>query len=158
MKETNWIKWSSAAEIISAIAIVASLVFVGLQIKQNTDASQVNSYQILASQIIDMGTLIAQDETLAEAYRKSNVANQELSDLESTRLTLMFIGMIRHGETAFLHYKMGFIDEGQLQAVLTPLSANWDNEIMQQVWPFFSSSTSTSLNEEYVTYLNSWLN
>ena len=38
-------EWASVAEIIGALAIVVSLVFVGLQIRANTRATQNATYQ-----------------------------------------------------------------------------------------------------------------
>jgi hypothetical protein len=39
------------AELVSAVAIVLSLIFVGLQINQNTRVSEINAYQDLINQI-----------------------------------------------------------------------------------------------------------
>ena len=38
MREINWNKWSSIAEIVSSVAILMTLVYLAIQTQQNTDA------------------------------------------------------------------------------------------------------------------------
>jgi hypothetical protein len=59
-------KWALIAEIVSAFAIVLSLIFVGIQISQssdetalNTSAIQVGAYQELVGQIMDINTSVS---------------------------------------------------------------------------------------------------
>ena len=39
----NWTKWSSIAEIVSSIAILMTLIYLTLEIRQNTDAIQADA-------------------------------------------------------------------------------------------------------------------
>jgi len=44
-------EYALLAEIFSALAIVISLIFVGIQIQQNSELSQVNAYQSIRQNI-----------------------------------------------------------------------------------------------------------
>ncbi len=45
MKEINVSKWAVIAEVVSAVAVVVSLIYVGSEIRQNTLAIQDGSHQ-----------------------------------------------------------------------------------------------------------------
>ena len=48
MKNMNWTKWASIAEIISSVAILVTLLYLAIQTEQNTDAINSQSRQSLA--------------------------------------------------------------------------------------------------------------
>jgi uncharacterized membrane protein len=52
MKEMNWTKWSSIAEIISSVAILATLFYLAIQTGQNTAAINSQSRQSLAESAV----------------------------------------------------------------------------------------------------------
>ena len=61
-------EYALIAEIIGGIAIVCSLIFVGVQIRQNSEVSEINAYQELTSQITLINTLRVQNADFANLY------------------------------------------------------------------------------------------
>ena len=56
------------SEIVGAIALVASLIFVGIQVNQNTSAMRTASHQEAVNVWADMSSSLVNDDRLAELY------------------------------------------------------------------------------------------
>lgn len=113
-------EYALLAEIISAVAIVTSLIFVGLQIQQNSEetslntrASSANAYQQIIAQVLNMNEMLAENPELEEIVRKAE-NGEPLSTLENRRYIRIFASMWRIGDTAFNMYRQGIIDEAGL--------------------------------------------
>jgi hypothetical protein len=117
-------EFALVAEIISAVAIVASLIFVGLQIQQNSRIAQVNAYQDLTAQILNLNAANSQNPALAALHVKAR-NREELTEIENYMLAQEMIGVIRHGDLAFLQYQQGYINLTQLENLLAPLLVNY---------------------------------
>ena len=99
--------FNSWLTVITNIGIIAGLVFVGLEYRQNSHMVEIGSSANISSQVNDIVDIAIQDPSLVELMGK-DVAT--LTTLESDRLTLMGVRMlmafdanyrdivIRHGE------------------------------------------------------------
>lgn len=61
---------SAIAEIVGVIAVIASLIYVGLQIKQNSAIARANIVHETNTAALRIQGLIAQDAALAAIYKK----------------------------------------------------------------------------------------
>ena len=61
MESINWEAISALAEIIGVVAVAASLVFVGLQIMWNTQATKVAVVQNITSDLITLNFQVGAD-------------------------------------------------------------------------------------------------
>ncbi len=82
MKITNW---KDNAELIGIAAIVASLIFVGLELRQSTLATRITARDLASQGIIDQMGDIIDSEVLAVAYAKA-WEDETLTDLEISQL------------------------------------------------------------------------
>jgi hypothetical protein len=149
-------RWALIAEIASAVAVVSSLVFVGLQVRQgasetalNTRAIQASAYQALTAQLSEVPTLIIGNSDLAEAFSSVNRGEPPQSDLATTKLRQLALLIIRHGDTAFVQYQNGLIDESQLRSMLAPVMRQLETEFGRQVW-----EAHRGLSPEFKSYVN----
>ena len=69
MKSTKWKAVSGSAELISAIAVVITLIYVGIQVKQNTAASLAQTIHQVNTQYATLMSHIAVNSELATIYR-----------------------------------------------------------------------------------------
>jgi len=98
-------KWALIAEILSAMAVVASLVFVGLQVRQgaeetalNTRTIQTSAYQDLTAQLGTLNTLVIDNSDFAEALSRFNqgeALENETSIMKVSALLQLAIAMVR---------------------------------------------------------------
>ncbi len=80
-------EWANVAEIIGAIVIVASLIYVGYGVNQNTKALQVDSHQGAIEMINDAQYILATDPEFHRLFSTGETSPAELSDEEWSRFT-----------------------------------------------------------------------
>jgi hypothetical protein len=69
------------SEIVAAFAIVGSLIFVGVQVSQNTGALKTNAAQTSATNWQNLSLVLATDITLAEAWIEKSGSGMSVSDM-----------------------------------------------------------------------------
>jgi hypothetical protein len=94
----NSTNWKHVAESIGIAAIVASLIFVGMQLRQDRNATLSGSSQSGASSYIDLQIAIAEHANL---LTKSNIG-EDLTDSELTALNALVRGLHRQAVTDVL--------------------------------------------------------
>ena len=142
-------EYALIAEIVGGIAIVLSLIFVGMQIRQNSEISQVNAYQELVSQITVMNTLRVQDAEFADLFWRFDHGQQPQDDKERARLEAFLYMVFRHGDLAYRQYDKGLIDQDGLISVLSPTRSFLNTQIGREVW----ETLSPSLQSGYVDFV-----
>lgn len=98
------------AEIISAFAIVISLVFVGVEIRGNTESSKASTYQSMIDLSHDRLIAVAQSRDLAE-LSQSNW--DDLDSVDQVRLIFWMRDWWRTNENAFIQYSRGVVGENE---------------------------------------------
>lgn len=124
---------------IGFIAIIASLVFVGIETRNstkqaylNTQALEIAAYQELMDNIAEMNILIIQDPEVAALMHKVYQTSEELTELEQFRFGRAAFLRFRHGDIAFFQYQRGAIDEARLRSSLKVL--NLSNPRVSAFW------------------------
>ena len=127
----NMERWRTWAEIIGILAVVASLIFVGIETRNSTkqaeltaQALEIASYQELISSIIELNHATLENPDVAALMYKAWRTDDELTDMENFRLSRAMFARLRHGDMAFFQYQRGAISEERLRSVLMPLSLN----------------------------------
>lgn len=124
---------------IGFIAIIASLIFVGIETRNssrqaflNTQALEIAAYQELMDNIAEMNILIIQDPEVASFMHKVYSTSEELTELEQFRFSRAAFLRFRHGDMAFFQYQRGVIDEARLRSSLKVL--NLSNPRVRAFW------------------------
>ena len=124
----NWTKVSAAAEILSSVAILVTLVYLVIEIQQNAEATQANTRQAMLASDQQFLELQVENPELHLLWYKS-----ELSDEERIRLSYYLISHFRMRENNWFQHKNGMLDDatwrsyrGSIPAVLsTPRTRDW---------------------------------
>ena len=117
-------EFALVAEIISALAVVAGLIFVGLEIRQGTEQSALNTraletaaYQDLITQILEINNSYNIDPTLDGIISRG--VNGELTDqVELGLYTGYAITVTRHADMACFQYQQGILSEERLASAM----------------------------------------
>lgn len=124
---------------IGFVAIIASLVFVGIETRNstkqavlNTQALEIAAYQELMDNIAQMNEHVIQDPEVAAFMYKVYSSSEELNEVEQFRFSRAAFIRFRHGDMAFFQYQRGVIDEGRLRSSLKIL--NLANPRMKSFW------------------------
>ena len=135
-------KWALIAEIISAITIVISLIFVGLQVRQgadetalNTRAIETSAYQDLTAQHSELNSLVIQYPHVADLYQRIIVDRGEPETaLEYQQIRAYLLMAYRQGEMAFRQFETGLIDEAGLTIMLAPVRSYIETPVGGEIW------------------------
>lgn len=111
MKKLELSEWASIAEVISAIAVVASLIYVGYEIHRNTKVSLASNRQAVAARAQELA-LFSADIGINRLIFGVNGDAVELTEVEQNHLTAYVGALLRSVEEAYLLYRDGLLDEG----------------------------------------------
>ena len=101
---------SFIAQIIGGIAVVLSLVYVGMQIKQNTKAARMTAAQMHQAMFGNIEELFSTDQQLVELVLRA-ARGDEVSPAEQWRLTGLFRHVLRTWQTGHFMYTTGVLDK-----------------------------------------------
>ena len=139
------------AEIISSVAIVATLIYLSIQTRQTNAALEANSRQ--STMTADM-TLIAALISHPEAMGNADRPFEELTVAEKQQLGNVFAGVLRSREFAWLQYRDGILDAPTFASYMeTPL--RWIREF--EAFAYYWNQFSKSVNPEFADCVNSAL-
>jgi len=144
-------KIAPLAEIVSSVAIVATLIYLAIQTQQTNEALIATSRQ--ATLMGDV-TLIAALVSNPEAGGNLRKPLAELTEAEEIQLANTFAGLMRTREFAWLQFKSGVLDEPTFESYLETLT-RWirDYEVPRHYWNMWSVNS----NPEFADYVNSRL-
>jgi hypothetical protein len=102
----NWTKTSAVAEILSSVAILATLVYLGIEINQNAEATQADTRQSMLASDQQLLQLIIEKPDLHILWYKP-----ELNDEEKVRLSYFLVLHFRMRENNWLQNQNGILDD-----------------------------------------------
>jgi len=104
-------KWGLVAEVVSAIAVVLSLIFVGVQVKQNSDAQTQAGTQAVISEYNNGVRSLSTDPGLVCIYVRGLKDYSSLSGAERSRFSAFFLSMFNVQQQIHRLRLNGDIDE-----------------------------------------------
>ena len=137
MNAEKWSKFSSAAEVISSVAILLTLIFLAVETRQNTNAIEATTRQ---------QALNADTQFLVSAINNPEMilawSKPELTDEELVILNEALILFFRNRENDFAQYQRGVMDADTWERYSTSLLAilawqrnqNWWNNFGRNVF------------------------
>jgi hypothetical protein len=102
---------SNLGSFVSAIGVVASLIFVGMQLKQNTRAVRATASQAHIANWQGMLTPIIEHAEVAGIWRRGLSGMTNLTDDERVRFIIMVGGVFRYIEVARLQWLHGQLEQ-----------------------------------------------
>ena len=100
---------ANIGQVIGAIAVVISLIYVALQIRQNTSAIRSATAQSVHEHFANWYQSFARDASLAEVGVKGLKDYSTLSEMEKARLVSTFMAFLSYGQNAFLKWRQGLL-------------------------------------------------
>jgi len=129
------------SQIIAVLAILGSLIFVGIQIRQNTaqaeDANKLARAQ-MHQQIADGFTQAmllaaqAEDETVEKLFMKWNPDAASMAEMQ--KFSALMLGLWKHLENVFYQHKQGFVADAYWQSTCNYMALLLGREGSKQWW------------------------
>lgn len=101
---------SNLGTFVSAIAVLASLIFVGIQLKQNTRAVRAAASQAHTAHWQAMLTPVIENDDVADIYRRGLTGMESLTDNERVRFIILIGALFRFAESARLQWLHGQLE------------------------------------------------
>lgn len=107
------------ARTAGTLGVILSLLFVGLELRQNRQLARAQVRQGLADRQAQVLYSIAENPELARAWQETWAAGAprgrvELTAADSAQAVHALVGMLRHVENVYLQYLEGVVDESVL--------------------------------------------
>ena len=100
---------ANLGQIIGAIAVVISLIYVALSIRQNTSAIRSATAQSVHEHFANWYQTFATDPSLVEVGVKGLKDYASLSETEKARFVSTFMAFLSYGQNAFLKWRQGLL-------------------------------------------------
>jgi len=143
----DWTAISTISEVIGAVAVVATLGYVAIQIRQSTQAILANSRQTLLD--ADLALLSA---FITHAVDPHLIGDEvKLSPEDERRFIWLVVSAIRIREFAWHQYQAGKLDEKSWQSYMAPVPSMFATERAKGVLSFYTGSP------EFALVLADWL-
>ena len=122
--------FANLAEVVGVALVVASLIYVAKQLRQNTDAIRAQSRQsVLAASQAELFT------TISEPSITINIGNQEpLTEEDQVRVSSYVFAIFRAREFAWLQHNNGVVDDTQWNTELAVLLFFLDSDRIRDWW------------------------
>ena len=153
MTKSNLQKWSAIAEILSSVAVLATLVFFVLEIKQTNDAVRANTYQGMAAMTVEFNAQFFENPEVSEFIAMTASVDYELTQAEAIRLRAMISATYRMMNNTWFQYQVGTITEEQMESLLYPAVLNFRRRGRMQI-EWAKGEDKLLLDPDLVEYLD----
>lgn len=110
------------SQVAGAAAVFASLIFVGLQIRQQASALRAQTEQAIASNWMVLAQVIGDNaEAFTAGLVSTNATFADLNDADRMRFLAAVFALFKHYENMYLQHKKGRISEAEWEP--------WSNHI-----------------------------
>jgi hypothetical protein len=137
------------AEIIASIAVIASLVYVAIQIRQNTASNKLIAAQNLSHEVRAGSALAAANSDLADIHLRGIRDVESLSPTEKHRFYLYLNNTHRVYESALYQHAQGVVDEPVFNAIISNMYIGKKTPGYQSFWSERKSIFSKEFQDFY---------
>ena len=130
----NWEAAGAIGEIVGAVAVVASLAFVGFQLRQNTRAMRLSSTNDVLTQFEEKIAWIADSEEVAGLFFRGVPNPESLEGMDRYRFTLACQGTYFYMAKAHYQFRSGTLDPEMWEAIRSQMSNFMNAPGMSSYW------------------------
>lgn len=145
------------SQIVAVVGIFASLIFVGLQIRQNTKAIKATSHHAITDSFNAINNLILSDPKVARTWRLAVMGTtkelEALDEEERISVNFMLLANFRIFETLYYQYRNGTLDKKLFDAELKTLK--W--AVVQPGFSAWWPNNPISLSDEFRAFIDGLL-
>ena len=117
----NWDALGAIAELIGAIAVVATLIYLAAQIRQNTFSNRNAALQTISSQYADWLSTIIENESVARIYRAGLADFNQLTEEDRIRFGMLLTQLCRACDAQYHQHKTSALPQEMWKSTLESL-------------------------------------
>ena len=119
----NWQAIGAIGEATGAVAVIATLIYLAIQIRQNTAQQRTSAAETTQREFNDFRLLLFESRDVAQLYLSGLNDLENLDEVDRLRFRAGFIGMIAAVGSRFDRIKEGALEleEGYLENLIQPM-------------------------------------
>ena len=129
----NWDAIGALAELIAAIAVLASLIYLANQIRQGTEVARSVARQGIAEAAMAEASSVIEHGDLAQILFR-DVSGEELEDHEDYRVQLFTFRSLRFYENVHYQYRSGMLEDDEWEAFRYNLQLLFQLGMYERFW------------------------
>ena len=143
----NWEAISAIAEVVGVIAVVVSLIYLSIQIRQNTKVAGAATRQAIADSTENLASDILNNGEIAEIFVR-HINGEDLSAVESLRLEARCFRDMQHWENIYFQFSEGMVSQDQWSGFRKNLVALLGISAYRKYWEHEASHYSDQFQAE----------
>jgi len=142
-------QYASLAEITSSIAVLLTLIFLVVELRDNTEVARSNSYSNSVAELNDFRLTVISDDNLFPVWQSFLSSSFEnLSTEDGIRLDGIVIALFSIYEDAYYSYKYGIIGPQEWTRFERRICENWYRAVRME-----GSNLLNGLTNEFYQYI-----
>jgi len=111
----NWEAVGATANLFAALGVVATLIYLAIQIRQNTKAVRSSTIENLIHSLAATAQAAVENEYMVPLMLKANAGPDSLTEEERVRLHFWFIMTFRRFEGVYFQRDLGLVDTAVIE-------------------------------------------
>ncbi len=111
----NWEAIAATGEILGAVAVLVTLIYLAAQIRQNTATVATATYDSVLNEINNINIAIAQNEALASIVYHGMYDPDSLSEMDRVRFSFVFRGVCNQWLKMFRLHEKGVLTRSEFE-------------------------------------------
>jgi hypothetical protein len=148
----SWEAWAAIGQLIGAAGVIASLIFVGVQVRQSVRATKANAFQGLASTIISLNMSHLDNPYITGIINRA-AKGEALTASEHQQYVALILSGIRLAQSAHYQAQLGLLDKAKLESVVYNLVRHLKSETGRTVWAELEQRSDTEFRDYIATLL-----
>lgn len=107
--EAREARWKVVGSLLGGLGVIGSLVFVALEIRQNTEAVRSATIQAISEQSFDAVAQLVENADLRAAYEAARTGSA-LTPEQRLQLKVFYLGIMRIQQNRYLQSQLGVLD------------------------------------------------
>jgi hypothetical protein len=142
-------RWKDVLEGVGLVAIVASLIFVAIEVRQSNQIGRIEAMESMATAWSSVGLELAGNENLAALLSRtdSGAIPNDFDAVENRQLFNVLHGLDHHWEMRFNQLKLGVLASADY-SYPGPRSSTFSSAYHKEIWPRIRPG----LSEEYAVF------
>jgi len=125
---------ANIAEIIAATVVVVSLIYVAIQIKQNTRSTRLETVHAISSGFNSFYDILASNRELTNIWHRGMFSFQGLDETEKLQFTFAMMRVFRFTNEQYFQWREGAVDDDYWQSLSDQFADGTQHPGWQEVW------------------------
>ena len=122
-------------QVVGMFAVVVSLIFVGLQMRQTQVIADATLYQMRADASREISAIVVENDKARAALRKLTLEGYDSLDAdEQTLVIFTFNTVLNHFESSHYLYTKGLLSQEQWDSDVRQLQGTWRGTDIKRLW------------------------